>query len=151
MSMQITLKDIKAGKAIQLDVHPEDTAAAVKAKVEAQEGIQASQQRIIFRGKTLGDGQTLRELGVQKGAMLHLVLKLASSQPVEVKIMTGQLQRKLGMQTSVRSTVLPEMVQRRCVCSAVAGICAGFATLALVDALAGGCVVSAVLMTWAGG
>ena len=78
MSMQITLKDIKAGKAIQLDVHPEDTAAAVKAKVEAQEGIQASQQRIIFRGKTLGDGQTLRELGVQKGAMLHLVLKLAS-------------------------------------------------------------------------
>ena len=88
--MQITLKDIKAGKAIQLEVAADETIAAVKARVEAEHAIPAAQQRLIFRGKTVPDAQSLRDLGIQKDAMLHLVYKLASSQPVEIRALTGQ-------------------------------------------------------------
>ena len=83
--MQITLKDIKAGKAIQLEVAADETIAAVKARVEAEHAIPAAQQRLIFCGKTVPDAQSLRDLGIQKDAMLHLVYKLASSQPVEIR------------------------------------------------------------------
>ena len=80
--MQIRVKNVKAGKEIQLDVEvEEDTVAVVKAKVEAQEGIPVAQQRIIFRGKTLDDGQTLGELGLQNGAKMHLVLTAARPKP----------------------------------------------------------------------
>ena len=69
--MKISIKNIKDRKTFDIDVEPTFTAADVKAKVEAQEGMPANAQRLIFGGKPLRDGATLAELGIQKAATLH--------------------------------------------------------------------------------
>ena len=64
------------GREIDVEVEPTDRVGRIKERVEEQEGIPPEQQRLIFGGKQLADGKTVRESNVTAGSVIHLVLAL---------------------------------------------------------------------------
>ncbi|KAL3084225.1 hypothetical protein niasHS_009713 [Heterodera schachtii] len=72
--MQIYVKTLTGKKHI-LNVHPSNTIAKCKAKIQNITGVPIDQQRLIFKGKQLEYGRTLEDYNIENGDQIHLVLR----------------------------------------------------------------------------
>ena len=75
-TFMIMVKKLTGATINVYDVTGETTVAQVKEMVADEAGIPASEQRLIFAGKTLADDKTLSEYNVQKESTLHVIGKV---------------------------------------------------------------------------
>jgi truncated hemoglobin YjbI len=88
--MKLTVKVLATGKVIELDLPQDITVLDTKKRIESLEGSPTPFQRLIFGGKTLRDDRTLQDCGIQKEAVVHLVLRLSNSLTITIRTMTGK-------------------------------------------------------------
>ena len=77
--MQIFIKTL-TGKTLTFGesdgIHEDITFAELKQKIYEKENIPADQQRLVFNGKQLEDGHTLKDHNITTDSTIHLVLRL---------------------------------------------------------------------------
>lgn len=88
-AMQMFVKDLY-GKHITLEVEPTDRIKDVKEYIYDKTGVPILNQRLIFAGKPLEDGNTLQDYSIQKDSTIHLVLRYETGEEVYYNPITGR-------------------------------------------------------------
>ncbi len=70
---QIFVEIVSIGRLISLDVHPADTIASVKTRIQESTGIPADKQHLIFAERELVDGHALSECQLPNRSILRLL------------------------------------------------------------------------------
>ena len=76
--MQIFVKTL-TGKAITIGISNSETTDDIRTKIQDKEGIPSEQQRLIYAGRLLEDGQKLTDYNIQDDSTIHLATKLLGS------------------------------------------------------------------------
>ena len=77
-AMQVFVKTL-TGKNITLEVEPNDSVEAIKAKIQEKEGVPPNKQVIIYKGKMLHEGKTMSDYNIGKESQLYLGLTTIGS------------------------------------------------------------------------
>ncbi|CAO2828389.1 unnamed protein product [Amaranthus hypochondriacus] len=114
--MKIFVKSLK-GNHFQIEVNPDDTVGAVKKIIESVQGEKAypaSQQMLIYQGKTLLDETTLRENKVAENSFVVVMLFKGKSSSGRSSVVAETTPASKGpappMSLVVASTTLPPTV-----------------------------------------
>ena len=73
--MKIDVKTL-TGRLLKLEVEPTDTIEDLKAQIYAEERIPPDQQRLVFEGRWLEEGNTLQYYSIEEGSTVDLMLRL---------------------------------------------------------------------------
>lgn len=74
-TIQVFLKN-QDGKSNTYEIKPDETVTAFKQKVQAREGVQASQQRLLHESREMMDGGRLSDYNVKAHSTIVLMLHL---------------------------------------------------------------------------
>lgn len=78
VTVNLSLKTL-TGKIVALEFDDlETTIDAVRKKIAYQEGTPVNQHRLIFNGRELIDGKTLRDYKIADKDIIHIVLRLSA-------------------------------------------------------------------------
>jgi ubiquitin C len=72
--MQVFIRSL-TGRMTTLEVHSNDTFEQVKAKYQDREGVPPEHQRLIFAGRSIEDGRTVGDYGIQDQSTIHMVMR----------------------------------------------------------------------------
>ena len=74
-SIEVHVKML-TGKMFSILIEENDTLGHVKAKIEEVEGYPVTQQRLVFGGKNLNDGQPISDYDIEQDSTIHLIIRL---------------------------------------------------------------------------
>ena len=87
--MEIFVKML-TGKITKIGVEQSDLIQDVKEKLYHQEGIPTDQQRLMFSGRELMDGNSLKDCNIQNKSTIFLVLRVRDSFEISIRTLAGK-------------------------------------------------------------
>jgi ubiquitin C len=87
--MQIFVKTLN-GKPLCLSISNNEHIENIKSMIKDKEGFPQEQQRLIFSGKLLEDGNTIADYDIFNESVIHLVLRICGGMLIFVKTLTSK-------------------------------------------------------------
>lgn len=106
--MQILVSGLR-GNTWTLWVEPSDTVESVKLQLQEKDGLPPCQQRLIFEGRQLDDGDTVASCGIREHSYLNLCGRLASCDCIRTHMEAQKLIQEHHQTLTTRPAATDEM------------------------------------------